>query len=154
LLEIIYSSILARVLHSPTRCLERSLISHSFLVSSTDTREPKSSKKKKKDPSRPLSPMQESVDESPVAESRVPRSVDYDTGMRRSKYQGDMSQGRGQDRGQGRGQGRGNQQSEYSGGEMKIDGPWRDDEGIVHILYLRDRLAQPYDLQCSVAVEL
>jgi hypothetical protein len=86
------------------------------------------------------------VDDSPVTESRVPRSVEYDTGMRRSKYQGDVSQGRGQDRG--------NQQSEYSGGEMKIDGPWRDDEGIVHVLWLLDRLAQPNDLQCSVAVKL
>lgn len=89
--------------------------------------------------------MQESVDESPVVESRVPRSVDYDTGMRRSKYQGDVSHGRGHDRGQGggqdreegRGQGRGNHPSEHSGREMKIDGPWHDDEGIVHVMYLQ-----------------
>ena len=97
--------------------------------------------------------MHESVDESPVAESRVPRSVEHDTEMRRSKYQGDVSQGRGQDRGQdrgqGRGQGRGNQQSEYSGGEMKIDGPWRDDEGILHVLYLLDRPLPLDESQCS-----
>jgi hypothetical protein len=92
------------------------------------------------------------VDESPVAEPRVPRSVDYDTGMRRSKYQGDVSQGRGQDRGQDRGQGRGNQPSEYSGGEMKIDGPWRDDDGIVHVMYLLDRLTQASNVQCSFDV--
>ncbi len=52
-----------------------------------------------------------------------------------------MGQGRGEGRGQ---QGKNNQLSEYSEGEMKIDGPWQDDKGTVNVLYLLDCFIECY----------
>ena len=97
----------------------------------TDAGDHKSStKKKNRDPNRPLFLIQESVDESLGVEFGGLRSADYDTGMSKSKFHGGM--------GQGRGQGKSNQLSKYNEGEMKIDGPWQDDEGTVNVLYLLD----------------
>ena len=115
-----------------------STYSHLSIITLTDARERKTStKKKNRDPNRPLSPTQEAVDESLAVELKGPRSADYDSGMSKSKFHSGMSQGRGQ-------QGKSNQMSEYSEGEMKIDGPWQDDEGTVNVLCLLDGFVQFY----------
>lgn len=105
----------------------------------TDAGERKSSTTKKNEsPNRPLSPTQESGDDSWGVEFKGPRSADYYSGMSKSKVHGSM--------GQSKGQGKSNQLSEYSELEMKIDGPWQDDEGTVNVLYLLDGFVQFYDV--------